>query len=122
MTNSAGSDGRKGGLFVITAIPCAGRLAAALLSPSGQGWAPSLSQVAKESTLLAGQAPSQGIEPSSRRARMASPWAATSVADHRSKALLIEVRSFSRNSGLMSRSKLRVASGMGVTPVIVDGS
>src|SRR5580658_10251942 len=71
------------------------------------GRAPSSSHFVKVATCSAGHGPSQGIDPLPNRAAMASPFAATSVADHRSNALLMAARSLSRKSGLMSRSKLR---------------
>jgi len=61
-------------------------------------------------TCLAGQVPSHGIDPSLNRAAMSWSYSATSLAAHRSKDLIIAVRSLSRNSGLMSPSKLRAVS------------
>ena len=60
-----------------------------------------------------GHAPSQGIVPSRSRARMPAAWARTSSRDHRSNANVMDLRSCSRNSGLMCASKVTVSSGPG---------
>src|SRR3984957_7715976 len=63
-------------------------------------------------TRSGGHAPSHGMEPFFRRSAIASAGVWTSAQDHRSNALRIELRSFSRNRGLISASKL--ISGAGI--------
>jgi hypothetical protein len=69
--------------------------------PRGYGGAPAAIQRWKTSTLSGGHAPSQGIVPARKRARIPSAWLLTSSRDHRSKAKLMESRSRWRKSGLM---------------------
>ena len=82
-------------------------------TPDAQGWKPDSVQRRNTSTFSCGQAPSQGIVPLRRRSRMPAACACTSAWDHRSKANVIDLRSCSRNSGLMCAAKLTVSSGPG---------
>ena len=68
--------------------------------------APCATHCRKTPTRSAGHEPSQGIVPSSSRARIAEACSLTSSCDQRSKCDNIEVRSLSRKSGLMSTAKL----------------
>ena len=72
----------------------------------GQPGMPLWVQRRKRSTCASGHTRSQGIVPSARRSRMASAFSLTSSYDQRSNANSIDSRSLSRNSGLMSVSKL----------------
>jgi hypothetical protein len=68
--------------------------------PRLQRGLPLTTQRRNRSTCDCGHRPSQGMDPSRSRARMASAWSLTSSCDHRSKAHFIDWRSPSRKSGL----------------------
>src|SRR5262249_27895927 len=70
------------------------------------GRRPVLAHRWKTSIFAFGQAPSQGIEPSRRRARISAARELTSSNDHRSNAKLMDCLSLCRNSGLMCAAKL----------------
>jgi NAD(P)-dependent dehydrogenase (short-subunit alcohol dehydrogenase family) len=78
-----------------------------------QDWKPDSVQRRNTSIFSSGQAPSHGMVPLRRRSRMPAACACTSAWDHRSKANAIDLRSCSRNSGLMCAAKLTVSSGPG---------
>src|ERR1700722_950846 len=76
---------------------------------------PCSTQRSNNPTRSGGHAPSHGMEPFFRRSAIASAWVWTSAQDHRSNALRIELRSFSRNRGLISASKLISGAGIFTT-------
>jgi hypothetical protein len=65
----------------------------------------------KRPTCSSGHSPSQGIEPSRRRSRIAVACSLTSSYDDRSKAHAMDSWSTGRNSGLMSCVKVTRSSG-----------
>ena len=77
------------------------------------GWKPDSVQRRKDLDLLGRPGAVAGHRAVLSRSRMPAACAWTSACDHRSKANVMDLRSCSRNSGLMCAAKLTVSSGSG---------